>query len=230
MIQAFLKIALAAVLIAASFGGLLSAPENIAFAVEDPLSVSWETSPLFSATNFAPGDTITKRLQITNSSDTTRYAVYWGAVGKTLKKGLDNGDLSDKLLVSIRDDEGTVLLSQIGLADLIKKSGESGCANVGQMSTECSSALELIVEPNQTKVVLADIHFAETAANEYQGAQVGFDVAAGFNEAGTVLAAETGEVLGVKTGVNLIYSVLASLAMFLLGLYLRRRSTAEQIA
>lgn len=147
--------------------GVLRGVKGTARAVGD-LSIDWgvpEGNPIFEVNNFAPGQTESRDVDVTNDATTIRPVGVRGIETDEL------GDLADKLLLTISVD-GTDLYG-----------GASGTKTLSEFFTESSGpdGIELLnVNPGVTKTIVFDVLFDPQAGNEFQNTRVVIDLRIGI--------------------------------------------------
>jgi len=178
--------------------------------------------PLWDAHLILPGFKTAPAMTVTNKSSSTRDIGIRG----------ENESGSMKLLQGIE--------LKVYTDDGIVYGSTDGVTNVKHLSDLFLAEDEEItlseIAGNSSETYYFEVNFGSDAGNEYQGLGAKFDLVVGgltipsvLGE-GAVLGEETeavGDILGIATGGNLIYTTSASLAMIFVGLRLRRRATAK---
>lgn len=124
----------------------------------DNINVVFQHSPLFSDSNMAPGETVTRTVTVTNTSGATQD-VYVKA-----RNGVSKGGLGNALLLSVTDGAVTTV-HDLPLSKLTGGSQEligSGLAD------------------GATKTYDFSVYFDPAAGNDAQGSTLSFDLCVGF--------------------------------------------------
>lgn len=137
------------------------------------IEVNFESSPLFGAENFLPGDTISKTVEVTNTYDDA-HNVYTELINVT-----DNDGLGDVIDVEIEN--GGTIYSQ----------------TFAQFEADNSVFLSNL-GAGDTVTYTFHMTFRPEAGNEYQNAELGFDLCIGLD--GGNFACDDGEEEGPGDG------------------------------
>ena len=217
------SLAITLVLLAVGTGFFLSQRGSgfFVFAADnDDVEVDFESAPLFNQSNMLPGDDLVGRyFTVTNNSTDTDYPLHL-VVNKTGGDDRTPVDFASVLSIEIKKDGGDVVYDDT-LKTLFDKVDDSD-----GIDEDDGFSLDTILGPDESQKFFISVEFAESAGNEYKNKEVIWEAILGF--VGTivaedVLAATTGgDILGIATGADLIYSILGSLAALSTGLYLRR--------
>lgn len=190
-------------------GFLLSS--TYTYAQDSALRVVPESKPLFNELNLLPGDIITKKLTVTNTSSTDTYSF-----GIATYDEIDNSGLGAQLALRIYDQSGTVYYGGTSgkktLADLFNETDYSTIPGEGNEITLSN------ITPNETKEFYVEVTFVDSSGNEWQEKSTEFSFGLGYN--GTILGEETKnepKILG-ETGQSiligsLVGTVLVSIAL-----------------
>lgn len=128
-----------------------------------PLSVSFETNPLFSEVNVLPGDGVTKTVTVTNNSGKSQQVIT-----EAINASDDDG-LGGALKLIISSNSGEIYGSGKTLGDFLR-AGEI------KLSTLPAGA---------TKVYSFVVSFGAEADNSAQDGKIGFDLCVGFEGGNT---------------------------------------------
>ena len=156
--------------------GNFLAPVGTAFAVGD-LLIDWNVpagDPIFVVNDFAPGEMESRNVEVTNSGTIPREVGVRGVQTGGL------GALEGVLEITISE----------GVTDLYGGTSSTGTRTLSQFftdSTNPNGITLLTVDPSETVVLTFKVKFAESAGNEFQNANVVFDITLGI----------TGEVAGI---------------------------------
>jgi len=124
------------------------------------LEVTWDSTPLFTVTNLAPGDTsVTKGFDVKNNS--TEYK----SVGFYITSTDGDTELLDVLLITIKLD-GSPICSNKKLSSIADENN--------------NLSLTTGLAPGQTKIFEAFINFDKDAGNNYQNKSVTISLNVGF--------------------------------------------------
>lgn len=128
-----------------------------ALAVVDPnLTVVFNPNPLFSQVNFAPGQTTTGSIQVTNNSAQTQKAQI-----EAIKQS-NEGGLAEQFNFVVKQD-GNILYEKT-----LKEFFDAGQVYLSDVASDATVKYDLSVT------------FKSEAGNDLQGKTVGFDLVAGF--------------------------------------------------
>ncbi|MEX2514781.1 MAG: hypothetical protein WD335_01470 [Candidatus Paceibacterota bacterium] len=142
---------------AAAFGlALLALPGYAGAQTSPPITVDFETNPLFDAGNFLPGDAVSKTVTVTNNSDTSQ------TVETAAANADDNDGLGDQLDMTITSPGDSHFDDTLG-----------NFLTAGDVDLS-----ELL--PGDTVTYTFEVYFEETTGNAYQGKSLSFDVCVGF--------------------------------------------------
>lgn len=125
-------------------------------AVDDPLVVEFENTPLFSETNFLPGTSVTRFVKVTNNSGSSQR-IATEAINKN-----DPDNFSEKLNLAIK--EGETLIFN----DTLKGFFNQGETYLSSLADNASTQYDFTVS------------FNSDADDFYQGKTLGFDIIVGF--------------------------------------------------
>jgi hypothetical protein len=122
--------------------------------------VSFQYEPLFDEANFLPGDAVTRYVEVTNNTDETQ------TVGTRLEDFSDPGGLGDMINMRIYEEGKTENIFD---------------GTLKKLNDDSSGGLELsnLDDDDNTKYYFEAI-FEPTADDDYQGKEVGFDIAMGW--------------------------------------------------
>ncbi len=160
---------LAAIVAAGAIYGDFWGPADTAFAVGD-LTIDWgvlEGDPIFTVSGFAPGDTETRTVQITNNASMNRPIGVRGQEDTVLPS------LASVLDITIAAD-GTPLYG------MGSGTGPKTLADFFADSSGASGIELLTLTPGQVTTLTLAVHFQESAGNEFQDVNVQFDIIIGI--------------------------------------------------
>ena len=225
------SLAITLVLLAVGTGFFLSqrGSAQLVFAADSPLEVTW-TDKLFDYDNILPGSPIDTKDIVIKNTGSESFDVYFGAIDTAHTVGDGGVLLHEKLDLSLSGGNnwsGT-------LAELFDIARDNSCTNKNNMTEDCAVDLGITLNADEETTLSMSVSFDKSVDNPYQASEIVFDMITGFFAVGEVKAAEAdpegplGDILGIATGADLIYSILGSLAALSTGLYLRRRSSVNQ--
>jgi Ca2+-binding RTX toxin-like protein len=177
-----------------------------AFAVGD-LTINWgvpEGSPIFTITNFAPGQTVSRNVNVTNNASTARSLGVKGVVTAT-------DPLSDQLNIVISAN-GTPLYGTDS------STGQKTLTNFFTDSAAPTGIPLLMLQPGGNTTLTFSVAFNDDATNTVQGASVTFDITlgiaidvpaacAGISLSGApIFGTERGDAIRGTTGNDLIFA------------------------
>ena len=144
------------------------------------LAVDFESEPLFSESNFIPGDSVTKWIKVSNTSGKTK-TIITEAINI-----VDSDNLSDVLEIEIKD--GSDVLYNDTLAEFFNDSE----IILNSITTESSKQYNFTIS------------FITGSDNEYQADNLGFDILIGFEgEEGGVVSGGGGGGGGTLPGLTI---------------------------
>ncbi len=147
------KISISGIIVIVIFIGFSS----IALAANPPLEVTFGSTPLFSVSNFMPGDEKEGDITIGNNGDSSQNA-YVEAVNV-----FNDDGLASQMELQILED----------LTEIYNDNFET-FLNAGPVSLSS-------IGTSDSKIYTLKISFIENADNDYQGKSLGFDVCVGFS-------------------------------------------------
>ena len=135
----------------------------IALADENDLVVNFESTPLFSEANFLPGSTITRTVEVINNTLETKEII------------------AEAINVSDPDDFSGVL-------NLVISEGETELYNdtLEEFFNAGETALSSLVGSGGSTTYNFSVTFVEDSGNNYQEAELGFDIIIGFQGEGGI--------------------------------------------
>jgi len=127
---------------------------------------------LFNETNFAPGSSVTKTVQVDNYNNHEGCDFY--VVANNIYQSADPGDFIDKLFLSIRDKDSDIDL--VGVQD-----GYGNATNLTSLSYIYNNWVNLgYINSGTIKLYEWVITFNSDANNEYQGNELSFNLDLNF--------------------------------------------------
>src|SRR3989344_4899528 len=125
----------------------------------DPMTVSFESNPLFGAVNFLPGDSKNGDATVTNNTPDVQN-VYAESVN-----GFDPDGLGSQLYLKVFENGNIVPVYQNEFDDFLS-AGPVPLSSLGALAT---------------KTYTFEVSFIDSADNDYMGKSLGFDLCIGFS-------------------------------------------------
>src|SRR3989344_6621074 len=151
----FLKILILPIAVVTMIGSF--APR--AFAAVDPMTVIFESNPLFGAVNFLPGDSKNGDATVTNNTPDVQN-VYAESVN-----GFDPDGLGSQLYLKVFENGNIVPVYQNEFDDFLS----AGPVPLSPLGAQAS------------KIYTFEVSFIDSADNDYMGKSLGFDLCIGFS-------------------------------------------------
>ncbi|MEX0931763.1 MAG: hypothetical protein WDZ88_03360 [Candidatus Paceibacterota bacterium] len=137
---------------------VLMAVVAVPVSADNGLDVTFEQQPLFNEANFLPGDTVSRTVQVHNTTGATQSVI------TSTDNESDTNDFSEQFAFEIVDTSDNTVYFSGTLKDLF----DGDVANLGSIVN------------NQTRTFAFKATLNSGTGNAFQGAAIGFDLAVGF--------------------------------------------------